>query len=512
MMTSDVSERRLQLHMLFSRLSWPSILVKERSCHSISELLNTTDCGEECYQFLLHWLSNQELESIAVYGLLSVIGAYPNRINSKISIKEIWDAVRRKSLLAWLLISSIDTKFRPPLASSLEHSGRIPDEFISDPYFHRHVKKFLPPIYHYWAQQIEKDFLIPFQREWSYEWSKLLEITETPLEESSLDFWRVRSHNMEDHAHADTKLSEVYRSAFIRTLARAVDEQKMPLDTAVFFVSQACPLDVELWLVQPTPKPAWWPQVDENANIVDTGAAQIWKQVDMLWEQQLALLQQGKRDQWIISKALGSINTISVQFELDIHAVFQRCYGPSEPNLENVFPWLQKSKIIPDFERPLHFMGVLHTNDEPLIAEEFNDWGIISSCVPVMGAASYPWWQYWRFSPDIWVPSPYLFDKSLQFNCSTTMVAFEQNHSLVAKWQEWTSGISERSDPRLPDKAGQIVYIRADKLNAFRNSTRAAFCWLCHLKGYYVKDKFSDKLETFEFFRVLGASNIVQLD
>lgn len=60
-----------QLDLLLQRLNWASVLVKERACSAIAELLTNEQYAELVYSRLLRWLSRQSLESVAIYGLLT---------------------------------------------------------------------------------------------------------------------------------------------------------------------------------------------------------------------------------------------------------------------------------------------------------------------------------------------------------------------------------------------------------------------------------------------------------
>jgi hypothetical protein len=61
--------------VLFSRLAWPSPIVRERAAAQMSELLVNEEMRDTCLTGVCQWLSEQKLESKVIVGLLPVARA-----------------------------------------------------------------------------------------------------------------------------------------------------------------------------------------------------------------------------------------------------------------------------------------------------------------------------------------------------------------------------------------------------------------------------------------------------
>jgi len=258
-----MNDERL-LALLFAQLTWPSLLVRERACVSIARLLADPENAGPISNYLLRWLGAQELESVAALGLLALLRAQIEGVEQPVPVDAVAAAVTRPSIQSFLLLGEY-APGRVTFDASASHSGTAPASFEAEPFFEGHVRNFLPPIYDIWASKIEKQARIPFRRQWAYEWGLAKSSIGVELSVKPLEFWLSGSSYKDRYQGADMPLSEVYRSAYLRSLGWAVHAGALSRDDAVFFAAQACPIDLELWRLEPGRRPPWWPQVEEAA-------------------------------------------------------------------------------------------------------------------------------------------------------------------------------------------------------------------------------------------------------
>jgi hypothetical protein len=132
--------------MLFDQLHWPSVLVKERACTAISELLRDPTHSEVTGRKLLQWLGEQTLESSVAYGLLAVLRSITDGANLAPAFQgELADAVQRPSLLSWLLLTSLGATGCPRIEDCLPYSPHPKADFAAPKFFGDYVQSFLPP-------------------------------------------------------------------------------------------------------------------------------------------------------------------------------------------------------------------------------------------------------------------------------------------------------------------------------------------------------------------------------
>ena len=215
------------LGMLFAQLVWPSLLVRERACTEIAKLLANPDYTEIVTSFLISWLKKQDLESVVCNGVLAVVRAkmlepaYSTPDSERIS-----RAINKPSLLSWMLLRTLYPEFEDLPEISTWYSGDAPENFAVEAFFDKYATAFLLPVYYdFWVPTIERKTRLPFRRQWAREWQRAVGETQISVSTLPLDFWLRRREGEFQYAGADMKMSEVYRSAYLRALAWFLDSQ-----------------------------------------------------------------------------------------------------------------------------------------------------------------------------------------------------------------------------------------------------------------------------------------------
>lgn len=509
------------LALLFSQLTWPSLLVRERACVSIARLLADPGQAGPARDHLLLWLRAQDLESVAALGLLALLRAQIEGVVEPVPIDEVVAAVERPSIQSHLLLGEY-APGRVAFDLSAAHSGAAPAGFAPEPFFGDHVRSYLPPIYDFWAGEIEKRGRIPFRRQWAYEWGLARGRVGTELSVKPLDFWLSGSPYKERYQGADMPLSEVYRSAYLRTLGWAVDVGGLSRDDAVFFAAQACPIDLELWRLEPGRKPPWWPRVEEPEGKIDTTAVAIWEAVEGLWRACSAGEPPWGGD-WALAEASGRVHTGTTTYDLEIFGCYQKCHGPAAPDLADLADWYRgeghrENRVDLLCPSPIRLRG--HARGVRLddLVRRSGDWTLVPAAGPVSVMSSVPRWQWWRMAREVWMPTPCLEGSRAELGFedgSMAMLGFEDGSmatridgQVAARWSDWTEALGETLPEGLPPATGQFLLADRGLIQEFAAATGSSFCWVCRLTGYH-QERFGDTLDRFTDHRSFGAPGIV---
>lgn len=495
------------LHMLFSQLTWPSGLVKERACVAISDLLMDSNTSDSVLDGLMQWLSRQNLESFAAYALLPLVRSKDLGVPLKKTGRQIWSAISSRSILTWLLIQEIDSQEDIPFEESLVCSEAAPSEFAAPEFFDKYVKIYLPPIYDYYAENIPQ-MGIPFRKQWAFEWQNLNNIAQAKLSDRPILYWQGSTSDRERCMVVDTRMSEVYRSAFLRALAKLVLDRSLPKDLALFLAAGTCPLDLDLWKITPTRKPEWWPVIESSSAEIDLSAAEIWKQVELLWEKR-----QKTADQKCLIKARGIVYDGDTVYELAILGLFQRRHSPEQPDLEKIANWYlqdEKNQLILDHRSILRFGGYYYPQPINDFVESFDGWTVLAASNYSRVPAAVPRWQMWRVERDLSLPNPCLLDEPAKIICEKDHLAIRNTNGELGQWHDWTDGLTERRIDVLPAQSGNYLKVERENIERFAERTSSNFCWLCCLTRYYREHQTYGDFKKYKEFRIFGAANIAK--
>ncbi|MGN7771766.1 hypothetical protein [Phyllobacterium sp. 22552] len=137
------------------------------------------------------------------------------------------------------------------------YSGSLPWDFEPDAYFEEVKTAHLPPIFTTKLQNLSRRTGLPFYEQWAYEWERLRERLGTRYTKYPYyfdGFGEVRSGVVGQYLQ---RQAEVFRSAFIRTLAAAIAEWGMPVRNAEQEVFEHIPAVAGLFDVDPIARPDW---------------------------------------------------------------------------------------------------------------------------------------------------------------------------------------------------------------------------------------------------------------
>ena len=503
-MTNTRTSPEQGLSWLLSRLTWPSIRVRERASVELGALLRHPELGGATHSALLQWIAAQRLESLAALGLLPFLRAHMEDRAYTAPLTDMLKSLHAPSPLAWLLLNELDVNHPLPFAQACQHAETAPQDFVPAPFFASYVENFLPPGNADLIRILEQHERIPIWRQWAFEWQRLLTVLGITPTRRELDEWRLPGG--ERYAGIDTTLSEVYRSAFLRAAAWAAG-QGVHREVVQFVAARACPVDLDLWRVTPQVRPGWWPQIGPPAGQIDTSAADIWRQVEALWEQ--------RGDEDTLVAASGIVSHEETIYRLEIVGLFQRCIGPETPALADIVAWWgsedDAEDIVLALERPspLRFGGVMVHRPPESGQRRFADWLVLPAACPVTHSLAVPRWQMWRIEREMWLPAPYLAESPLTVACESEAIVIRTNESEIGRWIDWGDGLGETTFEGLPPRAGQAARVCKSTIEQFAQQRNMSFCWLCQLTGYHHEQQ-SGEYTSFAEQRIYGASHIMR--
>jgi len=510
-MTITITSIEQGLSWLLSRLTWPSIMVRERACVELAALLLHPQLGDVTHSALLHWIAAQRLESLAAVGILPFLRAQMQDDAYNAPLADLTKALHAPSLLAWLLLNELDLGHSLLFAEACQHAETAPQDFTPEPFFAKYVENFLPPGYADLIREVEQHESIALWRQWAFEWQRLFTDLEITPSRDELDDWHRLFPGGEHYAGIDTTLSEVYRSAFLRTLAWAVEQGVHP-QIVQFLAAITCPVDLDLWRVAPHVRPTWWPQIVQPKGQIDTTAADIWQQVEALWEQ----YRTGGGDENTIVAASGIVYHQESIYNLEIFGLFQSCIGPETPELADITAWCSGAAnakdvvLTVDRPSPLRFGGVIANRPPESMQQRFADWLVLPATCPVTHSRSVPRWQLWRIVRDIWLPAPYLAESPLTVTCEPYEMVVRAGENQIGWWVDWADGLGETMIEGVPPKSGQVLSVASEAIAKFAQQRKMTFCWLCKLTGYYRERQSQEFAASFAEQRMYGASRILR--
>jgi len=487
-----------EMALLFSRLKWPPGIIRERACTVIAELMAFSPNSKGISAAFLEWMDIQNLESMAATGLLIPIRA--KFMNPKVALpneRELCNAIRFPSILSGMLMSEIFPDAYEKSNGKTLHSGPAPASFTPDTFFEKHVENYLPPAYLYNAKWIEREFNTPFIKQWSFEWNKIVERTGQKLLTGPLNFMGNRSE--EHYVAIDFTLSEVYRSAYLRAIAWAIDSSSLPLDFGEYLVIQTSPIDLELWELKLSASPEWWPKAKEPAGQIETAPEEIWKQIRKLWEAQAG-------EEWKILQATGRIDAGASVYELQVHSIFQKYRDLSMPDLKELLDWMQRNTIHHD-QRGMRFEGSIEPISPNSVAKGFSGWDVVPADMRIC-PSTISRWQYYRLYREIWFPSPFLGRPPYSFRCEKNAIEIFDDYGVLAKWSDWVDGLKEKIEANLLPSCGNFLLLRKEVIQEFEEQAKAKFCWVCRLTCFKKKG-FREPYEEIADFRHFGSTNII---
>ncbi len=135
------------MELLLSRLTWPSVMVRERTAVALADLMSQEGpVSKQTQDATIAWIGHQNLESTAILGIIAfcrLADLYPNKLPRYDIVNR---ALRRPSLLSFELLRFLygGHALKPDWAQY--HSGEPSPNFKPPKFFVEFRNNFLPRI------------------------------------------------------------------------------------------------------------------------------------------------------------------------------------------------------------------------------------------------------------------------------------------------------------------------------------------------------------------------------
>lgn len=486
--------------MLLSRLTWPSVLVRERAAAALASLIGQGGpTSEHARNALLEWLGQQSLESTAALGILvfcHLTDEHPEQLPEP---RELDSRLSRPSLLSYELVRYLYKEAAVKPDWSACHSGPMSPSFAVPEFFEKYRNNFVPPMYGHQMEEVQTRTALPMVERWAFEWARLVSAGGYRPSE------RVFDSGMTAHSRqkmiVDFPISEVYRSAYLRSLAWGVTSGRLPEDSALYLGLQACPIDLGLWRVRPGVKPAWWPMPTPSPGPIDTIPAKVWAALSSLWDERYRAFSGNA-----LLAASGRVLHGAVLYDLSIRAMFQVARGPVPGEPSEIMSACDGDQGSFSSSGP-QFGGTLDPVDPIDISLDSHDWSLLPASVYVRPRV-FPRWQYWRGYTGVQLPAPFLATGSLSFRCERGAVSVFDGASEIGSWRDWTDGVTEEFSDGVPHPHGWTLEASWELVDKFARKSRSTLAWVCELKGLH-RDNEYKPFQEFAVYKTYGTTGLV---
>lgn len=259
-----------ELCFLFQRLKWPVPMARWRTAKQICNLLSDPDTRSSTTVMLLQNLDECRTESEVCEILTIVFLTSPEARPTSTALKS---RIHCPSILADIILERTYGMGQGIGGWNQAHSGEAPDDFEGSSYFEEHKTAHVPPIFISKIREMERISFYPFLQHWAYEWKTLRDKLGTHYTRYPSYFDDVSQTRSGIIGQYWQRMREVYLSAYLRTLAYAVDSLGMPQWMADEYSLNIVHGIAGLFNVEPSTRPVWLSDYPERFCAVDADLA-----------------------------------------------------------------------------------------------------------------------------------------------------------------------------------------------------------------------------------------------
>jgi hypothetical protein len=262
--------------LLTHRLEWPVVRVRCEAAYQLADAIS--DGAAAASDALLSWTAGRQLESEAAIGV-SILDAF--NLAPHFKADAVIAAVRAPSYLSDLLIRRNypgAEKLFPSRYGYARTGGTIDRDHRA--YFDRNIGQVIARRYQSRLANLQKRSGLPFLQRWAEEWAWLQQTLDAPLSGRPDYVWA--GGPRENASNVQVRQTEIYVSAYLRTLAYAVAEWRMPASFADDAALEALPFNRGLAGVRPVTRPGWaFNNLKARAKSgLHTAAAHAWRRAE----------------------------------------------------------------------------------------------------------------------------------------------------------------------------------------------------------------------------------------
>lgn len=468
------------LDFLVARLWWPVPLVRWRAARALRDLMDAAPTVGEVTRELLSRLAAARCESEVCTVLMVFLMARPDaRPESNV----LATTLRHPSVLAGVLLRHLGGIGE--LEWKKAHSGPAPEEFEPEAYFEEFRTSHVPPILSTNLTWLERISRRPFMRQWAFEWQRLQEATGIPRTDYPYyfdSFSEVRSGIIGQYIQGQ---GELYRSAYLRTLALASERWRLPSGLAETQAMDVVPAVPGLFEIDPVRRPTWLGDLPERcaASPDDLGR----------FARELVQISRGS-----------DMRPVSLDIPIDSTVVQ---YGALEISAFLVTDEFATGRIpenrieLADFGAAFRIAG--ERPETPL--SQYSDDGL-GAAAPVclsMLPQPYGYWQGHYFATGMPVPASYVLPPSTHLHCTRTGLELVNSDRLVAKTAFWHDQWSPDYPREGNTRCGAFAMLDAALLEAAMTRLGRRLAWKARIRLWRRERDYGD-YELIERIAVFG--------
>jgi hypothetical protein len=416
--TSSVDNQTIRF--LIERLNWPVRMVRWIAAREYAGLLQSSKWSKRAKSIYLEWLSTRRFETEVTSGLAVLMFVESKHLPD---FQEVARAIDKPSILADIMLQSIYGfgNIRRGWLSS--HSGEVDAAYQPEEYFDKHKAAHVPGILSGRFKDLEDRNGLPLMQQWAYEWQRIMKETDAPHSGYPYHFVDSSRHRTGVNGQFSQRQCDVYRSAFLRTLACAVDQWHMPVELAEDLARLNMPVTRGIAEVHPSQRPAW---LGRNPELCCADASDL---------EQIA--------RQLVAPRPNGYQPVTLKIPIDVETAE---YG--ELLIAGV---LATADFVPDPDDKLYFrpsmgwtlperdtFGGQYRTANP---EKFLSPGTTGACVPIcldVWPRPSGFWHNDYFHRGIQLPAPYLVDAPLSVSANTSGIhIFDESKNNLADWSVW---------------------------------------------------------------------------
>ncbi|KAF0240901.1 MAG: hypothetical protein FD167_4085, partial [bacterium] len=383
--------------------------------------------------------------------------------------------------------------------------------YAVDSFFRKYIKTFLAPIYYTRAVEIEEQTGLPFLQQWTFTAEGIAKEHSITFDSKAADFY---SRNEHDSllSGMSTKVSEAYRSAFLRVLQYYYSLQCIPVNYYLRYAYATLPVDFSFWRISPTRSPLWWPRMSEvNGQVLDKSKfLQVGVKVPIytLTEPEgntILLAAEGAIKPaagWEQEDPIYSFSLVGFGYEV---------LGSKVPTAKKVAEFVLNNPttllLSSEAKQPFNFLDSQESY-EPINykCSQLDDL-IIHPLLSRTASLSIKIWQYFRAYNSAWIANKNLAE-GLLLKSDTNRWVYEFGGERYLYFYDWLEGLKERypADKFIPH--GQYAQANKDWLESWLQSKHLRLGYVLKTTYKYKPDTLS-KASSIDDYKLLKISSII---
>ncbi len=504
-----------ELDLLFQRLIWPSPLARERAATEIAKLLVYSPEKKEIYRRLLEWIKSWRIESIIAIGLLPLLKAFQvcehESDLSFIKISDIKESIQASSIVIEELLKELALRTKESIGDLPTYldTENLPTSYNINKFFDKYIKTILAPIYFIRAEEIEEKTVSSFIDVWAYNAEVIAK--EYNIELESNHYFYGRHENEKFLIGFSTKVSEVYRSAFLRVLHDFYVKGLLPGDFYLEYSFSTLPIDLSFWSFLPNRSPDWWPKL---LNAKNNGAEK--KISTIQFKEPIENIIRYQKDSKIILAAEGAIEPEGGWSEDPMHSFSligfgYNVLGANLPDAEEIGRktlFAPQTVIIPT--KADHLAYFFHNSfyfDIHSKPDQIKNL-LVHPLITRNSDLTINLWQYFRDkNPSFNVNEALRSDLRIVLKNNKWILEDKNNKEFVI-FEDWLEGLQERYEFEIPTPYGHYVLIDNQYLKSFLEKNNLRLGYL--LQTIYRGRKYSyDKIQEMKESKLINISNLI---